>query len=100
VATGGTNGRVVVWDVAAGAPVAEPLRASAGDGNPALYSSAVYDVAFSRDGRWLVIALNEGRSTRLVLWRRGLNRAYESPARLPGAVLYNVPVLDVTGARS
>jgi len=68
VATGGTNGRVVVWDVAAGAPVAEPLRASAGDGNPELYSSAVYDVAFSRDGRWLLAAVGADGHGEVVAW--------------------------------
>jgi len=54
-------------------------------------------LAFSRDGRWLVIALNEGRRARLLVWRPGLDRPMESPARLSGGILYNVPVLDVTG---
>ncbi len=53
-------------------------------------------LTFSRDGQWLAVALNEGRQARLLVWRPGLDRARESPARLPGRVLYSVPVLDVT----
>lgn len=61
-----------------------------------LAPKAVAGLAFSRDGRWLLIALNEGRRARLLVWRPGLDRPMESPARLPGRILYNVPVLDVT----
>lgn len=53
-------------------------------------------LAFGPDGRWLVIALNEGRRARLLVWRHGMNRPMQSPARLPGRVLYDVPILDVT----
>ncbi len=68
LATGGTDGRVVVWDVAAGAPVGEPLRASVGDGNPSLYSGSVYDVVFSRDGRWLLAAVGAAGHGEIVAW--------------------------------
>ena len=51
-------------------------------------------LTFSHNDRWLVITLNEGRSTRLLLWRPGLDRPLESRARLPGKVLYSAPVLD------
>ncbi len=54
-------------------------------------------LTFSRNGRWLIIALNEDRATRLLLWRPGLDRPLDT-ASLPGAVLYNAPVLDVTTA--
>ena len=62
-----------------------------------LAPKASVGVAFSRDGRWLLIALNEGRRARLLVWRPGMDRPMVSPARLPGRVLYTVPVLDVTG---
>lgn len=61
-----------------------------------LAPKAAAGLAFSRDGRWLLIALNEGRRARLLVWRPGLDRPMESPARLPGRILYNVPVLDVS----
>ena len=51
-------------------------------------------LTFSHNGRWLVITLNEGSSTRLLVWRHGLAMPLESPARLPGKLLYSVPVLD------
>jgi hypothetical protein len=53
---------------------------------------------YSADGRWLLIALNEGGRARLLVWRSGLARPQESPADLPGRQLYEVPVLDVTAA--
>lgn len=55
-------------------------------------------LAFSADGSWLAIALNEGTRARLLVWRSGLDRPQESPARLPGPVRHDVPVLDVTGS--
>jgi len=61
-----------------------------------LAPKAAVGLVFSRDGRWLLITLNEGRSARLLVWRPGLDRPMESPARLPGRILYNVPLLDVT----
>ncbi len=61
-----------------------------------LAPKAAAGLGFSRDSRWLIIALNEGRRARLLVWRPGLTQAMESPARLPGGVLYSVPVLDVT----
>lgn len=53
-------------------------------------------LTFSADGRWLVLALNEGTRSRLLVWRSGMEQPQESPARLPGKALYEVPVLDVT----
>lgn len=35
-------------------------------------------LAFSADGRWLVIALNAGTNTRLLAWQHGLIDPYES----------------------
>ena len=35
-------------------------------------------LAFSPDGRWLVMALNAGTRTRLLAWREGLSRAVET----------------------
>jgi hypothetical protein len=35
-------------------------------------------LAFSTDGRWLVMALNAGTKTRLLAWRHGLIHPYES----------------------
>lgn len=52
-------------------------------------------LAFSRDGRWLVMAVNDGRRTRMLLWRAGLARAVEPPFDLPGAVQRDTPVLAV-----
>lgn len=34
-------------------------------------------MSFSADGRWLAIALDAGRSTRLLAWHPGIGRAYE-----------------------
>ncbi len=49
---------------------------------PAKMSPAL---AFTADGHWLVMALNAGTTTRLLAWRHGLARPYESQA-LPGLV--------------
>lgn len=35
-------------------------------------------LAFSADGRWLVIALDAGSNTRLLAWRSGLAHPYET----------------------
>jgi hypothetical protein len=43
-------------------------------------------LVFSADSRWLVIALNAGNRTRLLVWRPGLSHPMESPAQLPGQV--------------
>lgn len=51
-------------------------------------------LAFSRDSRWLLIALNEGSRARLLVWRRGFDRPQRSPAALPGKIVNGVPVLD------
>ena len=36
-------------------------------------------LALSRDGRWLLIGLNEGRRARLLVWRPGMGRPMLSP---------------------
>ena len=50
-------------------------------------------LAFSARGDWLVIALNEGRSTELVLWRPGLSRPLRPDIRIPDLMLQAPPVL-------
>jgi hypothetical protein len=54
-------------------------------------------MAFDPAARWLVLALDEGRRTTLLLWKPGLSQALRSRARLPGLVLYNAPVLAFSG---
>jgi hypothetical protein len=54
-------------------------------------------LAFDPASRWLVVALDEGRRAGLLLWRPGLAQALRSPTRLPGSVLYGVPVLVWSG---
>jgi len=49
-------------------------------------------LAFSADGRWLVVALNEGTHTRLLVWRHGLAHPMEPSVTLPGPVLSSPPV--------
>jgi hypothetical protein len=56
-------------------------------------------LAFSRDSGWLLIALNEGDRARLLVWRPGWPGPKESPAELPGRILYWTPILDVTRHR-
>jgi hypothetical protein len=52
-----------------------------------LAPKTVSGLVFSSDRRWLVIALDEGNRTRLLVWRPGLRHPMESPAQLPGQVL-------------
>jgi hypothetical protein len=63
----------------------------------ALAPKSAAGLAFSRDGRWLVIAVNDGHRTRLLLWHDGLARALEPPFDLPGSVQRDTPVLAVNG---
>lgn len=58
---------------------------------------ATVGLAFSRDGRWLVLAAGYGTHTHLLVWREGLDAALDTRAELPGLVGRDVPVLDVTG---
>jgi hypothetical protein len=58
-----------------------------------LWSKSAPGLAFSDDSRWLVIALDEGSGVRLLLWRPGLAKPRESPARLPARVAYAPPVV-------
>ncbi|MGH8860055.1 MAG: hypothetical protein ACRDVG_02270, partial [Jatrophihabitantaceae bacterium] len=54
-------------------------------------------LAFSPDGRWLVIALDAGTRTRLLAWRSGLAHPYET-APIRGPAAYGPPVMVVTGS--
>ena len=51
-------------------------------------------LAFSRDSTWLLITLNEGDRSRLLVWRRGWDRPRLALVTLPGTISFNVPVLD------
>jgi hypothetical protein len=50
-------------------------------------------LTFSARGDWLVIALNQGRSTELVLWRPGLPRPLRPGIRIGDLMLQAPPVL-------
>ena len=50
-------------------------------------------LTFSARGDWLVIALNQGRNTELVLWRPGLPRALRPGIRIPDLMLQEPAVL-------
>jgi hypothetical protein len=50
-------------------------------------------LTFAAHGDWLVIALNEGRSTELVLWRPGLSRVLRPDLRIGDLMLQAPPVL-------
>jgi hypothetical protein len=50
-------------------------------------------MAFSADSRWLAVGLDAGRGTRLLAWRPGLHRAYETRP-VPGST-YGTPGLAV-----
>jgi hypothetical protein len=52
--------------------------------------------AFSADGRWLVIALDAGPKTRLLAWRAGLAKPYESKM-IAGPTLEPPPILVLPG---
>ena len=49
-------------------------------------------MAFSADGRWLMIAINAGPKIRLLAWRPGLAHPYESKP-ITGPVIADVPIL-------
>jgi hypothetical protein len=49
-------------------------------------------MAFSADGRWLMIAINAGPQIRLLAWRPGLAHPYESKP-ITGPVISDVPIL-------
>jgi hypothetical protein len=51
-------------------------------------------LVFSADSRWLIIALDAGNRTRLLVWRPGLRHPMESPAQLAGQVLAIPAVLN------
>jgi hypothetical protein len=62
---------------------------------PDLVLAADSDVglAFSPDGRWLVLSVNHGDHGHLFAWRRGADRLVRSPARLPGPLVSAPPVV-------
>ena len=72
------------------------LRTGELDGVPNLEVPPATSVglAFSRDGRWVVIGLDEGDSARLLVWRSGETGPLASSALLPGA-LFDSPTLAV-----
>jgi hypothetical protein len=80
---------VVVLDAVTGATAVVP--------GLELAPKSFVGLAFSPDGRWLVVGLNDGSRTRLLVWRRGWDRPRESAARLPGRVQYGAPVLVTAG---
>jgi WD40 repeat protein/DNA-binding SARP family transcriptional activator len=89
VATGGTDGRVVLWESSTGEPTGEALRASVGDGNPGLYPGSVNEVVFSPDGRWLVAAVGAGGRGEVVAWSwpsRTLRHRFDADTRQAYAV--------------
>ena len=89
LATGGADGRVVVWDPSNGQPSGEALRASVGDGNPGLYPGSVNEVSFSADGRWLLAAVGAGGRGEVVAWSwpsRTLRHRFDADTRQVYAV--------------
>jgi hypothetical protein len=50
-------------------------------------------LVFSRDSRWLVVALGAGRWTRLLVWRPGWDRPREAPAAAPASSPGQVPIV-------
>jgi len=55
-------------------------------------------LTFSADGRWLVVALNAGTRTRLLAWRAGLTRPYES--RAISGLVWGPPAIIVLPPRA
>lgn len=50
-------------------------------------------LAFSPDGRWLFIAVNEGKFGRVLAWHRTTDRLMRCPGRVPGPITLQVPLL-------
>jgi hypothetical protein len=61
-----------------------------------LWSKSMPGLAFTPDSRWLLISIDEGTSTRLLLWRPGLSAVRQSPVRLTSRVAYE-PGLAAVG---
>lgn len=53
-------------------------------------------LTFAGNGDWLVIALNEGRRTELLLWRQGAARVLRPDVRIEDLMLQLPPVLAVS----
>jgi hypothetical protein len=60
-----------------------------------LWSKSNPGLAFSADGRWLLIGLDEGTGVRLIVWKPGLSRPLQSPARLNAKVAFAPSVATV-----
>ena len=89
LATGGTDGRVGLWDSVTGKPSGEALRASVGDGNRGLYPGSVNEVVFSADGRWLLAAVGAGGHGEVVAWSlpsRSVRHRFPADTRQANAV--------------
>jgi WD40-like Beta Propeller Repeat len=76
----GNPNEIVTLDLRSGAPHAVP--------GVVLFAKAAPGLAFSSDGRWLVISLDEGTSVRLLLWRPGLAAPLQSPVHLTAKVAF------------
>jgi hypothetical protein len=61
-----------------------------------LWSKSAPGLAYSADGRWLLLALDEGSSVRMLLWRPGLGRPLESRARVRSPVAYTPTVTPLS----
>jgi hypothetical protein len=61
-----------------------------------LWSKSMPGLDFSADSRWLLISLDEGTGTRLLLWHPGLPAVQQSPARLTDRNAYS-PGLATVG---
>ena len=53
-----------------------------------LWAKSMPGLDFSADSRWLLISVDEGTGTRLLLWHEGLGAVRQSPARLTTPVAY------------
>ena len=84
----GNPNEVVTVDLASGAVVSVP--------GLLMWEKAAPGLAFSADGRWLMMGLDDGTEVRLLLWRAGLDRPLESPARLRGPVAYSPTVTAIS----
>jgi len=58
-----------------------------------LWAKSTPGLAFSSDSRWLIICLEEGTHSTLLLWRPGLSHPAAPPVTLPGPTLYNPPII-------
>jgi len=50
-------------------------------------------LAFSPDGRWLLLTISQGNHGHLLAWRRGTDQLLRSPLRVPGPLAWAPPVV-------